>query len=87
MTYGEVGTSRSAIGSGLVRRHLQTARIAPKSPCFYCSFAKNIYLIAFLLPQGSCVGLYFVNRTEWLVVDHACSAYSFVSVPLYDTLG
>lgn len=37
--------------------------------------------------QGSCVGLYFVNRPEWLVVDHACSAYSLVSVPLYDTLG
>ncbi|KAK6130350.1 hypothetical protein DH2020_035907 [Rehmannia glutinosa] len=36
---------------------------------------------------GCCVGLYFVNRPEWLVVDHACSAYSFISVPLYDTLG
>ncbi|KAL3812656.1 hypothetical protein ACJIZ3_013924 [Penstemon smallii] len=36
---------------------------------------------------GSCVGLYFVNRPEWLIVDHACSAYSFISVPLYDTLG
>ncbi|XP_074281284.1 long chain acyl-CoA synthetase 7, peroxisomal-like isoform X2 [Silene latifolia] len=33
------------------------------------------------------VGLYFVNRPEWIVVDHACSAYSFISVPLYDTLG
>jgi long-chain acyl-CoA synthetase len=37
--------------------------------------------------QGDCVGLYFINRPEWLVVDHACAAYSFVSVPLYDTLG
>ncbi|WMV47699.1 hypothetical protein MTR67_041084 [Solanum verrucosum] len=36
---------------------------------------------------GSCVGLYFINRPEWLIVDHACSAYSFISVPLYDTLG
>lgn len=60
MTYGEAGTSRSAIGSGLMGRQIQ---------------------------KGSCVGLYFVNRPEWLVVDHACSAYSFVSVPLYDTLG
>ncbi|KAH6821639.1 long-chain acyl-CoA synthetase 7 [Perilla frutescens var. hirtella] len=60
MTYGEAGTSRAAIGSGLVRHQIQ---------------------------KGSCVGLYFVNRPEWLVVDHACSAYSFVSVPLYDTLG
>ncbi|KAM7481378.1 hypothetical protein LguiB_005961 [Lonicera macranthoides] len=39
------------------------------------------------LSKGACVGLYFINRPEWLVVDHACSAYSFISVPLYDTLG
>ncbi|CAH8324595.1 unnamed protein product [Eruca vesicaria subsp. sativa] len=37
--------------------------------------------------HGACVGLYFINRPEWLVVDHACAAYSFISVPLYDTLG
>ncbi|KAI3805231.1 hypothetical protein L1987_27417 [Smallanthus sonchifolius] len=39
------------------------------------------------LSKGACVGLYFINRPEWLVVEHACSAYSYVSVPLYDTLG
>ncbi|VFQ77852.1 unnamed protein product, partial [Cuscuta campestris] len=33
------------------------------------------------------VGIYFINRPEWLIVDHACSAYSYISVPLYDTLG
>ncbi|XP_039000407.1 long chain acyl-CoA synthetase 6, peroxisomal-like isoform X2 [Hibiscus syriacus] len=37
--------------------------------------------------KGSCVGLYFINRPEWLIVDHACAAYSLISVPLYDTLG
>ncbi|XP_022743477.1 long chain acyl-CoA synthetase 7, peroxisomal-like isoform X2 [Durio zibethinus] len=37
--------------------------------------------------QGACIGLYFINRPEWLVVDHACAAYSYISVPLYDTLG
>ncbi|KAJ9550522.1 hypothetical protein OSB04_014567 [Centaurea solstitialis] len=36
---------------------------------------------------GSCVGLYFNNRPEWVIADHACSAYSYISVPLYDTLG
>lgn len=39
------------------------------------------------IPKGSCIGLYFINRPEWIVVDHACSAYSYISVPLYDTLG
>uniref|UniRef100_A0A5B7AF08 Long-chain-fatty-acid--CoA ligase n=1 Tax=Davidia involucrata TaxID=16924 RepID=A0A5B7AF08_DAVIN len=60
MTYGEAGTARSAIGSGL-RYHG--------------------------LSKGSCIGLYLINRPEWLIVDHACSAYSYISVPLYDTLG
>ncbi|KAL5713917.1 long-chain-fatty-acid--CoA ligase [Ranunculus cassubicifolius] len=36
---------------------------------------------------GASVGLYFINRPEWIIVDHACSAYSYISVPLYDTLG
>ncbi|KAK8968350.1 Long chain acyl-CoA synthetase 7, peroxisomal [Platanthera guangdongensis] len=60
MTYGEAGTSRSAIGSGLVDFGIQ---------------------------KGSCIGLYFINRPEWIIVDHACAAYSYISVPLYDTLG
>ena len=37
--------------------------------------------------QGSCVGLYMINRAEWVISELACVAYSFVSVPLYDTLG
>ncbi|KAK6143915.1 hypothetical protein DH2020_024263 [Rehmannia glutinosa] len=60
MTYGESGTARSAIGSGLRHHGLQS---------------------------GARVGLYFINRPEWIIVDHACSAYSYISVPLYDTLG
>ncbi|XP_042046172.1 long chain acyl-CoA synthetase 6, peroxisomal-like [Salvia splendens] len=60
MTYGEAGTARSAIGSGLRHHGLQS---------------------------GACVGLYFINRPEWMIVDHACSAFSYISVPLYDTLG
>nr|GEW00733.1 long chain acyl-CoA synthetase 6, peroxisomal-like [Tanacetum cinerariifolium] len=39
------------------------------------------------IPKGSSVGLYFSNRPEWVIVDNACSAYSYISVPLYDTLG
>ncbi|KAE9455791.1 hypothetical protein C3L33_12301, partial [Rhododendron williamsianum] len=71
MTYGEAGTARSEIGSGLVCRGI------PKASCFY-------WLV---LQQGASVGLYFINRPEWVIVDHACSAYSYTSVPLYDTLG
>ncbi|PWA65219.1 long-chain acyl-CoA synthetase 6 [Artemisia annua] len=44
-------------------------------------------LVAHGIPEGSCIGLYFINRPEWIIVDHACSAYSYISVPLYDTLG
>lgn len=44
-------------------------------------------LVSHGIPKGSCVGLYFINRPEWLIVDNACCAYSYISVPLYDTLG
>ncbi|XP_047310054.1 long chain acyl-CoA synthetase 6, peroxisomal-like isoform X2 [Impatiens glandulifera] len=60
MTYGEVSSARSHIGSGLLYHGIS---------------------------MGASIGLYFINRPEWMIVDHACSAYSFVSVPLYDTLG
>ncbi|XP_048235763.1 long chain acyl-CoA synthetase 7, peroxisomal isoform X1 [Ricinus communis] len=39
------------------------------------------------IQKGACVGIFFVNKPEWLIVDHACAAYSYISVPLYDTLG
>ncbi|TVU50843.1 hypothetical protein EJB05_02234 [Eragrostis curvula] len=60
MTYGEVSTSRTAIGSGLIYHGIR---------------------------EGARIGLYFINRPEWIIVDHACASYSYVSVPLYDTLG
>ncbi|RYQ90611.1 long chain acyl-CoA synthetase 6, peroxisomal-like [Arachis ipaensis] len=44
-------------------------------------------LIYYGIPKGACIGIYFINRLEWLIVDHACAAYSYISVPLYDTLG
>jgi len=60
MTYGEAGTARTALGSGLIYHGI---------------------------PKGACIGLYFINRPEWIVTEHACSSYSYISVPLYDTLG
>ena len=33
------------------------------------------------------IGIYSVNRTEWLIADQAMHAYSLVNVALYDTLG
>ncbi|KAM3255844.1 hypothetical protein ACQJBY_048802 [Aegilops geniculata] len=38
------------------------------------------------ISEGARIGLYFINRPEWIIIDHACAAYSYVSVPLYDTL-
>eukprot|EP01018_Ginkgo_biloba_P039925 Gb_21648 [translate_table: standard] len=60
MTYGEVGTARTEIGSGLIFHGI---------------------------PKGSGIGVYLTSRPEWIVVDQACSSYSYISIPLYDTLG
>ncbi|KAM3273772.1 hypothetical protein ACQJBY_043141 [Aegilops geniculata] len=38
------------------------------------------------ISEGARIGLYFINRPEWIIIDHSCAAYSYVSVPLYDTL-
>jgi len=96
MTYGEASTSRTAIGSGLIyhgvrevsrhdlNKHLVLSFLTKQICCEYIwADVKHISI----WNQGACIGLYFINRPEWIIVDHACSAYSYVSVPLYDTLG
>ncbi len=35
----------------------------------------------------SYVGIFAKNRVEWVLTQQACEHYSFVNVPLYDTLG
>jgi len=35
--------------------------------------------------MDSKVGIYIKNSPEWLLIDEACSAYSLISVPMYDT--
>jgi long-chain acyl-CoA synthetase len=44
-------------------------------------------LISLGLESGSPVGIYSINRPEWLITDLACHAYRYPSVSLYDTLG
>ena len=47
--------------------------------------------IASMVPRNSeglgIVGIYSVNREEWVVTDLACALQSYTTVPLYDTLG
>lgn len=33
------------------------------------------------------LGIYSINRTEWIIAEQACYAYSFIPIALYDTLG
>lgn len=33
------------------------------------------------------IGIFAKNRPEWVMIEHACNMFSFVSVPLYETLG
>ena len=36
---------------------------------------------------GTNIGLFSINVPEWVLAEHACYMYGFVTVPLYDTLG
>eukprot|EP01128_Nolandella_sp_AFSM9_P005616 TRINITY_DN2746_c0_g1_i1.p1 TRINITY_DN2746_c0_g1~~TRINITY_DN2746_c0_g1_i1.p1 ORF type:complete len:649 (-),score=154.76 TRINITY_DN2746_c0_g1_i1:37-1983(-) len=40
-----------------------------------------------LVPHKSRIGIYSLNRAEWILTGHACDAQSICLVPLYDTLG
>ena len=33
------------------------------------------------------IGIFSINRPEWILTDLTCSMHSLISVPLYDTLG
>jgi long-chain acyl-CoA synthetase len=39
------------------------------------------------LNKNDCVGIMSMNRAEWVITDLVCACQSFLSVPLYDTLG
>lgn len=46
---------------------------------------------AFLVKRGfedkAHIGIYSVNRVEWILTEQGCFAYNYITVPLYDTLG
>ena len=39
------------------------------------------------IKQNDCIGLFSINRSEWVVTEQACYRSSLIVVPLYDTLG
>ncbi|KAJ3351403.1 hypothetical protein GGF32_004298 [Allomyces javanicus] len=78
-TYAEVADRMTHFGSGLLRAYDQ-------------------YIVQPLREQGVAkkdlpdlhkwnVGIYSINRPEWVITEGACNCYSLVSVALYDTLG
>lgn len=53
-----------------------------------CAFGSSLVNITGY-QEGTCnfVGIYARNSPQWIVTQQACAAYSYVYVPLYDTLG
>ena len=45
------------------------------------------HAINFLGLKNANVGLFSINRPEWVIAEHACYMFGNVTVPLYDTLG
>ncbi|KAJ3262091.1 Long chain acyl-CoA synthetase 7 peroxisomal [Boothiomyces macroporosus] len=44
-------------------------------------------LVKLGLKQNQNVGLFSVNRAEWIIAEQGCFVHGLVTVPLYDTLG
>ncbi|KAI9152682.1 medium-chain fatty acid-CoA ligase faa2 [Blastocladiella emersonii ATCC 22665] len=77
-SYGRVAERMTHFGSGLTR--VLNDVVVPLSGPPKTAFAPG-------KPALHHLGLYSVNRPEWLIADGACSAYAMASVSLYDTLG
>jgi len=45
------------------------------------------YLASVGLEKGAMVGLYSINRPEWVIAEQGSNYQALVTVPLYDTLG
>jgi long-chain acyl-CoA synthetase len=39
------------------------------------------------LARESMLGIFSINRPEWVITEQACNGYGYITVPLYDTLG
>ncbi len=71
ITYESVQHKRSLLGSFLVA--LAGGLIYPQ--------------VKFHKTTGWCLGIYSINRPEWVLAEQSCNAYSLISIALYDTLG
>ena len=49
--------------------------------------AVGSYLVKMIPEQGTHIGILSYNRMEWVYVQHACYAYGYIPVPIYDTFG
>ncbi|XP_065883666.1 long-chain-fatty-acid--CoA ligase 1-like [Dysidea avara] len=53
----------------------------------FTAFGSGLIKLGIKPGQESFIGIYTKNCIEWVVTEQACSAYSMIVVPLYDTLG
>lgn len=52
----------------------------------FTAFGSGLIKLGVKPGQETFVGIYSKNSIEWVVTEQACSAYSMIVVPLYDTL-
>jgi long-chain acyl-CoA synthetase len=88
MTYAEAGEARTAIGSGLLHFGLGPGATVGLYSVNCRGALQGLRCTAAPCP-ARCLGPLIapVLCADWVLMDAACSAYSMVSVPLYDTLG
>lgn len=72
LTYAQVDNSRKLAGSSILKI-LNDQKI---------EYSQDLFS-----PERPKIGLYSINRPEWVIVEQACNAYSLIVVALYDTLG
>lgn len=78
ITYDKVHKTMKSLGSGL-------KSIGIEEVSYMINF--NLSHLQFSIMKGDKVGIMCDNRPEWVYSLQACYAYSFIFVPLYNTLG
>lgn len=52
-----------------------------------CDFGSGLLQEGIEATNDTFIGIYSINRAEWVFTEQACSMFSMVTVALYDTLG
>jgi len=75
--YKQIQEERELFGSGLLHLYEKHVKKTYKANKEICADRPDCFPL----------GIYSINRPEWVIAEHACVTFGLISIPLYDTFG